>query len=351
MRMCGNILVCIGLLSFILTYPAPAMAQQKIVAVKAVEQRVYDISKLSDYERLGLFVDCLDSKDAFCILVRGAKGKTELLTVPASEGPDGASHAIVARGYSAKQVDGYFRATMPGEIHPPLLAVSCNPAMFYALGPKDFIRSVDEAVSAADEPEKVKPGLRDIYASARLNEGPLPTPEAPLARDERAAIDRMVEANDLGGLLRYFNRVRLLAKLEPGGFVQGAVYLGAPARYYEPSQKELSLAACGQAIEGLLKSASSVEVLEKMARSLNDRELPELLEFRVFTYHTIDVVGSGRFTYPDSPVAARVPVLSLFGAACLLALEAQGADITALAAGSGAPGVLTKWALEALQKR
>ncbi len=152
--------------------------------------------------------------------------------------------------------------------------------------------------------------LNDLYAEARLGEGLLPPPQAPLRHETKTQIQSKL---DIIQMIRQFNKIKLTALTNPGREVQGQIFLGAPEKYWEPSQEELALAEAGKTIRKATKAISSRKAASEILKKLIENDTyPGSFSFKEFEYFRVDVVGSGRFTYPHPPKLVEFSIHQYF---------------------------------------
>lgn len=107
----------------------------------------------------------------------------------------------------------------------------------------------------------------------------------------------------LAQLLKGLDEAKQQAAASPGRWTEGAVYLGADPKQYEPSGPELRVAEIGDRIRRVAAHADAAELRRAMSEAgITAAEV----EYSRFDFRHVDVMGSGRFTYASSPKRTRV---------------------------------------------
>ena len=104
-------------------------------------------------------------------------------------------------------------------------------------------------------------------------------------------------------LLKALDRANQQAAKHPGRWTEGAIYLGADPRQYEPSDDELRAAEIGDRVRRVVAAAAPARlrsVLEKAGIAATE------VEYHRFDFRHVDVMGSGRFTYASGPIRAKI---------------------------------------------
>ncbi|MBI5217569.1 MAG: hypothetical protein HY958_01390 [Bacteroidia bacterium] len=142
--------------------------------------------------------------------------------------------------------------------------------------------------------------LEEIYRESREKEGPVVIPPQ-IAPDYLKKIGQMASKKEIGRLLDEFKKYQVLAKKNPGSMKHGNIILGAPDdKYFAPSEETNRLSEIGNRISEFVsynRCADTILILiEKLIQS---NFCPLAITYNRTSYHHIDVVGSGRFVYPN----------------------------------------------------
>ncbi|NVM00780.1 MAG: hypothetical protein HWN67_00470 [Candidatus Helarchaeota archaeon] len=146
---------------------------------------------------------------------------------------------------------------------------------------------------------KKEKSLEEIYKESREREGPVVIPpqvDAKFLED----LKKITNIENFVEIIKEFKKYQKLALDKPGKIVPGNMILGAPApKYFEPSEEERRLAEIGRAIGMILPSINKKNV-KKIAEQMveNDIFVDQIIYQDIQFYH-VDVVGSGRFIYPQ----------------------------------------------------
>ena len=161
---------------------------------------------------------------------------------------------------------------------------------------------------AADDTAAVPPGRTAQAVELRLMEfRPKLSPDTLL--DYRPTLAERVTAlppaqlSLLGDLVAMLEALKERAMTKPGGWRVGAVYLGANAQEYRPSDEELLAAELGDRIRRIVGTADPDDVAATLRRA---GVRAALIEYNRFEYRHADVMGSGRFFYASEPKATAI---------------------------------------------
>lgn len=144
--------------------------------------------------------------------------------------------------------------------------------------------------------------LEEVYRRAREKEGQVIIPPQ-VDAVFLGNIKSLEKKSQISLLLKEFDKYKKLAAMNPGKMVSGNILLGAPDRsYFEPSEDAKRLSETGKAIEKVLEDADTVaEMISLLDNLFSAQSIPPVLHYQLITFHYIDVVGSGRFIYPNEP--------------------------------------------------
>lgn len=150
--------------------------------------------------------------------------------------------------------------------------------------------------------------LEAIYREAREKEGPIIIPPQ-IHPDYWEKIQKMFLAESLIDLLKKYQIYKKRAKEYPGKNIQGNVILGAPPEYYEPSEEEKRLSEIGTAIKLLLPTFKSREKCHELINDLLKGPTIDQIDYIQYRFYHVDVVGSGRFIYPEKGVPQKFSLI------------------------------------------
>ena len=269
---------------------------------KSVEAKAFDLAERDYYGRLQAFLDGLYTKDK--LLVIGKKrGKGKTLAYETKMGKASViAHEFVSLGFRDKDIEVIQRVIPKGELPPSALVLYYQSGALMATGSGKWTKRILSALSKKKElPQKSELALPDLYAKARLSEGPLGQPQPPVPPAKVRLFAKMVEKRELGALVAAFRKARKEAKDKPGSKQHGKPWLGQ-SDYWEPSEAELVLAEAGKALLRCLQLAEEPPSALAMVRSLKSLSvLPGQLTFDTYSYSRVDAIGSGRFILPNPP--------------------------------------------------
>jgi hypothetical protein len=161
---------------------------------------------------------------------------------------------------------------------------------------------------AADDTAVVPPARTAQAIELRLMEfRPKLSPDTlldyrPILADRVAALPP-AQLSLLGDLVAMLEALKERAMTKPGGWRVGAVYLGANAQEYRPSDDELLAAELGDRIRRIVGTAAREDVAGALQRA---GVRAALVEYNRFEYRHADVMGSGRFFYASEPKATAI---------------------------------------------
>jgi hypothetical protein len=163
---------------------------------------------------------------------------------------------------------------------------------------KTHVKDMQDVKPLMNEPVT----LEDAYRQSREKEGLVIIPP----QVDAAFLDHiklLEKKSEMTILLEEFDKYKKLQAINPGKMVSGNIILGAPdTTYFKPSEDAKRLSEIGKAIERVLKGADTAsEMTSLLDKLLSVQSIPSVLNYQSITFHYIDVVGSGRFIYPDEP--------------------------------------------------
>ncbi|MHA1381202.1 MAG: hypothetical protein ACTSRG_22770 [Candidatus Helarchaeota archaeon] len=146
---------------------------------------------------------------------------------------------------------------------------------------------------------KKEKSLEEIYKEAREQEGPVIIPSQ-VDPSFLKSLEKLANIDNFIELLKEFEKYQNLALKKPGKIVEGNMILGAPApKYWEPSEEEKRLVEIGKKIGMVLQSIDKKNV-KKIVKSMITNEIfVDQIIFQDIQFFYVDVVGSGRFIYPQ----------------------------------------------------
>ncbi|MCK5587577.1 MAG: hypothetical protein KAI34_02480, partial [Candidatus Lokiarchaeota archaeon] len=119
-------------------------------------------------------------------------------------------------------------------------------------------------------------------------------------------------AGELGVLLKEYEKYDELTKENPGEIVEGRIFLGAPPQYYNPSEEEKRLSEIGRCIRELIRNSKNKESIIKMTKSVLKHEAyVDDVEYYLFNFYHVDVVGTGRFFYPSDSITISFSIIEM----------------------------------------
>jgi hypothetical protein len=115
------------------------------------------------------------------------------------------------------------------------------------------------------------------------------------------AIGQIPDSNlqNLPSLIKQYKTYRRRAKNEPGKWIEGNLALGARPTEYEASDAELLLAEIGSRISFIISQSDNKDIRSVLWKAFR---LIWQFNYKEFTFHHVDVMGSGRFFYIDQIV-------------------------------------------------
>lgn len=156
-----------------------------------------------------------------------------------------------------------------------------------------------------------KKTLEEIYREAREKEGPVIVPPQIDVQYYNFLLEN-ISARELGILLNEYEKYKKLTNENPGGIVEGKIYLGAPPRYYNPSEEEKRLSEIGKSMGKIVKNATNKESTLKMIQSVLKHEAyVDYIEYDMFNFYHVDVVGTGRFVYPSDSITTSFSIIDM----------------------------------------
>ena len=269
---------------------------------KGVEAKAFDLAQKDYYGRLEAFLAGLFKEDSLLVIGK-QKGKKKLsVFVVERRAVSKVAHKFVSLGFRDKDIELVQRLVPRGELPPSTLVLHYQSGALYATGSGKWTKRILSALRKKKESlHKKELALPDLYAKARLSEGPLSQPQPPVPPAKTRLFAKMVEKRELGALVASFRKARKEAKENPGSKQHGQPWLGQPD-YWEPSEAELVLAEAGKALLDALRQAQDPPTALAMVRSLKKLHiLPGKLSFDTYSYSRVDAIGSGRFILPNRP--------------------------------------------------
>ena len=270
---------------------------------KNVEAKAFDLAQKDYYGRLEAFLAGLYKNDSLLVIGK-KKGKKKLSVFKLEKrAVSDMAHKFVSLGFRDKDIELVQRFVPKGELPPSTLVLHYQSGVLYATGSGKWTKRMLSALRKKKEfPAKKELALPDLYAKARLSEGPLGQPQPPVPPAKVRLFAKMVQKRELGTLVAAFRKARREAKENPGSKAPGKPWLGQPD-YWEPSEAELVLAEAGKALMDALRQAQDPPTALAMVRSLKKLHiLPGKLSFDTYSYSRVDAIGSGRFILPNPPV-------------------------------------------------
>ncbi len=151
--------------------------------------------------------------------------------------------------------------------------------------------------------------LEDIYREEREREGPVVIPPQ-IDSDYLTFLEGHGRIEDIGTLLGEFEKYKRLARQNPGEIVEGNPLLGAPLQYYSPSEEEKRLSEIGRTIKGVLGSCKDLKSCLRLVKYMVDNGIYEdVITYDLYFFSHVDVVGSGRFVYPEGPFQGSFSII------------------------------------------
>ncbi|MHA1301169.1 MAG: hypothetical protein ACTSO9_17245 [Candidatus Helarchaeota archaeon] len=148
------------------------------------------------------------------------------------------------------------------------------------------------------KPHKEK-SLEEIYKEAREKEGPVVIPPQ-VDFNFLDSLKDLTKIETFGELLKEFQKYQKLAAKKPGKIIEGNMILGAPApEYYDPSEEEKRLVEIGRKIVSVLNSLNKKNVKNLLKSMIRNEIFVDQIVYQDIHFFHVDVVGSGRFIYPQ----------------------------------------------------
>lgn len=123
-------------------------------------------------------------------------------------------------------------------------------------------------------------------------------------------LQKMESEGALVGLLQEYKIYKESSRKHRGAYIRGNPILGAPMEdYYDPSEEEKRLSELGQAIERTLRTYNNPDKRKEAVKEIMRTSCIDLVEFTKYTFYHVDVVGSGRFIYPEKGVPTRFSII------------------------------------------
>jgi len=97
-------------------------------------------------------------------------------------------------------------------------------------------------------------------------------------------------------ILTYFNKYKIEANRNPGGFQKGRIAIGADPDQYYPSEEEILVSELGKMLKNIVES-NPKRALERI--KLKERIESQKIQFYEIIFRHVDVMGSGRYFYAD----------------------------------------------------
>ncbi|OFY97106.1 MAG: hypothetical protein A2309_01795 [Bacteroidetes bacterium RIFOXYB2_FULL_35_7] len=148
--------------------------------------------------------------------------------------------------------------------------------------------------------------LEEIYREARASEGEIIVPPQ-INPDYYKKISAYFSENKIDILILEFKKYRDLAKKNSGSFVSGNLILGAPSDpYFSPSENAKRASFLGSSIEKYIAEIKDTATFSKIIlKLLGNKIIYSEMQYVFYTFEMIDVVGSGRFTYPGKGIEIK----------------------------------------------
>jgi hypothetical protein len=157
--------------------------------------------------------------------------------------------------------------------------------------------------------EKKWESLEEIYRKSRELEGPVKI--GPQINGEYwTQLQKMESEGALVRLLQEYQIYKESSGKHRGTYIRGNPILGAPMEdYYDPSEEEKRLSEIGQAIERTLQTFNTQDKCKKVIPEIIKASCIDIIEITKYTFYHVDVVGSGRFIYPEKGVFMRFSII------------------------------------------
>ncbi|MFX0153313.1 MAG: hypothetical protein ACFE9Q_02200 [Candidatus Hodarchaeota archaeon] len=97
-------------------------------------------------------------------------------------------------------------------------------------------------------------------------------------------------------IVDYFHRYKKAADMNPGGYEEGNIAIGASQDQYYPSEEEILVSELGKVIKDIITSYSKKQI-EKIKQK--EKVLSQAIMFNEIIFRHVDVMGSGRFFYAE----------------------------------------------------
>lgn len=97
-------------------------------------------------------------------------------------------------------------------------------------------------------------------------------------------------------ILDYFNKYKIAAEKNPGGYQEGNIAIGADPDQYYPSEEEILVSELGKMIKNIIDS-NSKKAIDKIKKKEGIGS--QTLVFNEIYFRHVDVMGSGRFFYAE----------------------------------------------------
>ena len=152
--------------------------------------------------------------------------------------------------------------------------------------------------------------LEDIYREERGREGPVVIPPQ-IDPEYSAFLESHRKIEGLGTLLAELQRYKELAWKNPGTIVDGNPILGAPFQYYSPTEEEKRVSEIGKTVEAIVSGCKDLESCLRLVRYTVDNNIYEdVVTYEFYHFCYVDVVGSGRFIYPEGPFQRSFSIIT-----------------------------------------
>ena len=150
--------------------------------------------------------------------------------------------------------------------------------------------------------------LKEIYEESRKREGKVIIPPQVNFRFLKK-LKEMSKKKNIRKLLIEYKKYKKISIKKRGEWIRGNMILGSPEKYYQPSEEEKRLSLVGMEIKKLIKGLSKRVQIRKAVNALIQLKNPPLeINFKYYSFYHVDVVGSGRFIYPNLPVSIHLNI-------------------------------------------
>ncbi|MHA1131462.1 MAG: hypothetical protein ACTSQI_19755 [Candidatus Helarchaeota archaeon] len=162
--------------------------------------------------------------------------------------------------------------------------------------------------------------LEEIYREAREKEGTVIIPPQ-INYEYNQKLHKI--RGDIRELLKECIHYKQKALENPGMEIQGNIILGAPPHYYDPSKEEERLSEIGKAISQIIQGCTTREKCRNMIHEISQGPCIDIIEFTNYNFYHVDVIGSGRFIYPEKGVYIRFSIINEVAQALTLSFSSD----------------------------